>query len=190
MICFLKNIFWDLRDETMRSYFIWAALRNMPGNTGMELRARWAYRNFTSAGKNLHIHEGVRFRNFHRISVGNNVEIGVNNFLQAAGGLQLGNDVMLGPGVKIWTTNHRFSDIQKPIIEQGYDYEEVVIADGCWLGANVFVMPGVKISEGCIISAGSLVSKKKYPPFSILAGYPARVMGNRKQQLSPTEIET
>ena len=50
---------------------------------------------------------------------------------------------------------------------------------GCWLGADVFVMPGVDLPEGCVVAARSVVAKKAYPPFSILAGYPARVVGRR-----------
>ena len=139
---------------------------------------------FKSTGVNVHVHEGVRFRGIHELTVGHDVEIGVDNFLQATGGITLGDNVMLGPNVKIWSVNHVFSDPNQPILQQGFVEEQVKIGEGCWLGANVFVFPGVELPKGCVVSAGSVLTKKKYPPYSIIAGYPARVIGNRKP---PTE---
>jgi len=56
----------------------------------------------------------------------------------------------------------------------------VTIEDDVWLGANVFVMPGVTIGKGAIVSAGSVVNKS-VPSYAIVVGNPARVIGWRKQ---------
>lgn len=181
MLALIKRLFWDLRDPTGRFNYRMALMRNWPGNFGMMARARYLPRHFASAGEGTVIHEGVRLRNAHRLSVGDHCDLGVDCFLQAGGGITLGNQVMLGPGVKIWSVNHRFEDPDTPIRDQSYDHDPVVIGDGCWLGANVFIMPGVNLPEGCVVSAGSVVGKKNYPPYSILLGYPARVMGRRKE---------
>jgi len=143
------------------------------------MRHRHIPRRFAEAGRRIKIHEGVRFRGIHRIRCGDDVEIGVDNFLQASGGLVLGHRVITGPDVRIWTINHVFDDPGRPIAEQGYDYDPVFIGSDCWLGAGVFVMPGVELPEGCVVSAHSVVSRKKYPPFAILAGHPARVISRR-----------
>lgn len=180
MLRFFKRIYWDCRHPIGRFNYLSAFWRNFPGQAGQEIRDSRIPRYFASAGKNISIHEDVRFRNVHQLRVGDDCEIGVGNFLQAGGGITLGDRVMLGPGVKIWSVNHTFDDLDIPINQQGYQREEVVIGDGCWLGANVFVFPGVHLPEGCVVSAGSVVAKKRYPAFSILAGYPARVIGNRK----------
>lgn len=177
---FLRRIFWDLRDPIGRFNYKSAFWRNFPGQSGQMIRDWKIPPYFAEAGQNISIHEGVRFRNVHKLKVGDECEIGVDNFLQAGGGITLGKRVMLGPGCKIWSVNHNFDDLDMPINKQGYQREEVIIGDGCWLGANVFIFPGVNLPEGCVVSAGSVVAKKRYPPFSILAGYPARVIGNRK----------
>lgn len=182
----LKRMIWDLKDPIGRFNYKWVIWRNFPGKAGQLIRDRNVPRYFAEAGENIAIHEGVRFRNIHRLKVGSNCEIGVGNFLQAGGGITLGDRVMLGPGVKIWSVNHNFADLDTPINQQGFFEEEVIIGDGCWLGANVFVFPGVRLPEGCVVSAGSVVAKKRYPPFSILAGYPARVIGNRKPKPEKT----
>ncbi len=183
MFDFFKRVIWDLNDPIGRFNYQCAFWRNFPGQAGQLMRDKFIPRFFAERGENISIHEGVRFRNIHRLKVGSNCEIGVDNFLQAGGGITLGERVMLGPGVKIWSVNHNFSDLDMPINQQGYLEEAVNIGDGCWLGANVFVFPGVSLPEGCVVSAGSVVAKKRYPAFSILAGYPARVIGNRKPKV-------
>jgi len=182
MFYFIKRLYWDLKHRDTRFHHINAFLMRIPGHFGMELRGRLLPRYFASAGKGLLVHEGVRIRGVKRLSVGDNVEIGVDNFIQASGGVKLGDDVMIGPGAKIWSINHKFDNPDTSIRDQGYDYEEVTIGDHVWIGANAFVMPGVTIPEGCVISACAMVNKKKYPPYSLIAGSPARVIGNRKKE--------
>jgi len=181
LISYLKIFYWDFKDEIGRFNYYNTILMNIPGNLGLALRREIVTRYFASCGECVHISEGVRFRGVHMLRLGHNVRLGVDNFIQATAGVTLGNDVMLGPGVKIWSVNHKYDDLNTPIAEQGYDYEPVTIGDGVWLGANVFVLPGVTIPEGCVVSAGSVVHKKNYPPYSILAGNPCRVIGTRKK---------
>lgn len=179
MLKVLKRLIEDLRDPIGRFNHYNAFWRLLPGTFGAEVRGRLIVRYFAAAGRNVLIQENVRFRGVHRITVGNDVGIGVDCFLQASGGLSLEDGVLLGPGVKIWTINHRFADLDRPIIEQGYERQEVVIGAGCWIGANVIILPGVHLPPGCIVSAGSVVGVKRYPPNSIIAGFPARVIGSR-----------
>jgi acetyltransferase-like isoleucine patch superfamily enzyme len=152
----------------------------VPGSLGMALRARVIPRYFKRCGTGIQICEGVRFRGIELLAVGNDVRIGYDNFIQASGGVRMGNDVMLGPGVKIWSVNHKYDETTKPIAEQGYDYSRVDIGDGVWIGANSFVLPGTQIPEGCVVSAGSVVNKKAYKPYALIAGNPCRMIGYRK----------
>lgn len=179
LLTILKRMVWELKDKYGRFNYKTFLLREIPGELGLALRRRVIAPYFESCGENIRIHQGVRFRNVHRISVGNNVELGVDNFLQAGGDLIIMDNAMLGPGVKIWTVNHRFAETDRPISAQGYDRQRVIIGSNAWLGANVFVMPGVELGDGCVVSAGSVVAAKKYPPYSILSGNPARVIGSR-----------
>lgn len=182
-----KRMIWELKDRYARFDYLLFFLRNLPGEFGFAIRQHFVTPYFERCGSNLKIHTGARFRNVHRISIGNNVEVGVDNFLQAGGGLTIGDGSLLGPGVKVWTVNHRFEDTDKPIVEQGYDRIPVVIGANVWIGANAFIMPGVELGDGCIVSAGAVVGAKKYPPYSIIAGNPGRVIGNRKKEAKPAE---
>jgi acetyltransferase-like isoleucine patch superfamily enzyme len=186
LLAIIKRIFWDLKDPIGRFNVLAAMFANYPGKAGTGIRER-IYRNqFASMGEGVIIHAGLRVRNVHKITVGDHSELGVDCFLQGGGGITLGKRVLLGPGTKIWSINHTIDNIEIPITEQGYTREAVSIGDGCWLGANVFIFPGVVLPEGCVVSAGSVVGKKRYPAYAIIGGYPARVIGTRKPK-EPTE---
>ena len=180
MVGVLKRVYWDLGDPIGRFNYMNAVWSRLPGRAGEVVRQRWIPRYFADAGTNLLIQEGVRFRGIHKLRVGDDCGLGCGSFLQASGGITLGNQVLLGPDVKIWSINHIAADVNSPIIEQGHEYKEVVIEDGCWLGMSVIVLPGVHLPRGCVVSAGSVVGKKAYPAWSVLAGYPARVVGSRQ----------
>lgn len=179
MIAILKSIYRSLKTREGRLAVFYSLVRNAPSEYGFQLRARIMRRHFGAVGKELRIHEGARFRNPHKTRLGDRVVIGVDNFLQAAGGIVIGDDVVLAPGVKIWSANHVFADPHRPVREQGYQYREVKIGGNVWIGSDAFIMPGTELGEGCIVSAGSVVGAKKYPPHTILAGNPARVIGSR-----------
>jgi len=180
MISLLRKFRADWHDASGRFDLINACLRLIPGSAGMDLRNRTLCRYFARAGQNLRIHEGVRMRGVHRIEAGDRVEIGTDSFLQASGGLRLGDDVVLGPGVKIWTINHRLEDVVDPDNDNDFDLEPVRIDNAVRIGANVIVLPGVHLPDGCVVTPGSVVGKGDYPPHSLLSGFPARVVHRRR----------
>jgi acetyltransferase-like isoleucine patch superfamily enzyme len=188
LVKLLKIFYWSFKDKTGRFNYLNGILRLVPGELGMQLRKELLPKYFKSCGANILIHEDVRLMNIHKISIGDNVVLASGCFLQGAGEIIIGDNVLFGPDVKIWSANHVIEDTEKPILAQGWEYKKVIIEDGVWLAANVFILPGVTIPEGCVIGAGSVVNAKKYPPFSIISGNPARVIGNRKS-LTPTKEE-
>ena len=182
MFRFLRLFFREMRSPIGRFRFYSYLIRNLPGESGFFIRKRIMSKWFKSIGENIRINEGVQIRNIEHMEVGDNVYLGIDNYFQAAAGLAIGNNTILGPGVKIWTQNHKFQDIEKPIMEQGYDFKKVILGKNVWIGANAFIMPGAEIGDGCIVSASSVVGAKKIPPYSILAGNPARFIGKREKK--------
>ena len=128
-------------------------------------------------GKNVNIQPGAMISG--NISIGDYSGIGKRCMIQ--GGTFIGDHVMMGPDVLIYTQNHRFSDVDKNIDEQGFDdLKEVHIGNNVWIGARVIILPGVTIGEGAVIGAGTIVSKD-VPPVSVFVGNPGRVVKNRKE---------
>ena len=181
MFKILKLFYWSMKKRAGRYTLLQSFLKDIPGEYGPEMRRRFYRKYFGKMGRDVTIRTGVQIFNVNKLSVGDCCHIGIDNMLQAGGGIEIGNHVILGPSVKIWSINHKFDNLEKPLMEQGYEYKKVVLGDKCWIGANVFIMPGANIGEGVIISAGAIVGGKTIPPYKILAGNPARVIGTREQ---------
>lgn len=104
--------------------------------------------------------------------------VGANNFIHGGGGVLIERDVLLGPGVQIFSENHITSDLDRPIIEQGETPGEVRVGSGSWVGACTVVLAGVTIGSGSVIAAGSVVTRS-LPDRCVAAGVPARVIKMR-----------
>jgi len=175
----LKRLYWDLRDPCERKYYYYWAIMDTPGLFGNMLRAKYLSKHFKHSGKNLKIFAGARFRSIENLSVGDNVNIGNDNFIQALGEVQIGNNVQLAPGVKIWSVNHNYKNKNKLINDQGQQKAKVSIGNDVFIGSNAFISPGVCLPDGVVVAAGAVVGIKKYKPYCILAGNPARMISCR-----------
>ena len=111
--------------------------------------------------------------------IGNNVGIGQNCFFQVRGQVNIGNNVIFGPGVSIFSENHNFSDLNQYINEQGETRKGVIIENGVWIGSGSIILDGITVGNNSIIAAGSVVNKD-VPSYTIVGGVPAKVIKNRK----------
>ncbi|MBR1404382.1 MAG: acyltransferase [Treponema sp.] len=109
---------------------------------------------------------------------GNNCGLGTNCFYGAAGGIEIGNDVIIGNYVSFHSENHVFLDTEVPIRLQGTNHRGIKIGNNCWIGAKVTILDGVKIGNGCVVAAGAVVTKD-FPDNVVIGGVPARIIKNR-----------
>jgi maltose O-acetyltransferase len=172
----------------MRHSYVEGLLRNIPGEFGVALRRALLRRFFARAGTGLNIFPGARIIGVQRLAVGDRCYIGYNNVIQASGGVEMGDDVVLGPSVKIWSVNHVFARDDVHIMDQGYEFKSVVIGRGVWIAGDCFIMPGARIGDHAVVSAGSVVGAKDVEPYSIVAGNPARRVGSRRDRIPPGEL--
>lgn len=111
------------------------------------------------------------------IRIGNNVGISQNCFFAARAMIEIGNEVIIGPGVSLFSENHNYKDINTPIRLQGETRKKIVIEDDVWIGANAIILAGVHIGKHSVVGAGSVVTKD-VPANSVVVGSPAKlVMG-------------
>ncbi len=176
----LKRFYWDLLDPDERKYLFYYCISQFPGAAANLLRGRFVAKKARSVGRNLIVMSGTRFRSIENLSIGDEVQIGYDNFIQALGGVSIGDYSMTAPGVKIWSVNHNYRDKNKLITDQGQTTSPVVIGCDVWIAANAFISPGVNLPDGCVVSSGAVVGVKDYKPYSIIAGNPARVIGFRE----------
>ncbi len=158
--------------------------RHLPGSDrpyslgSKHIRGFLCRRIFSSAGKSINIEHGVFFGNGDNIAIGDFSGIGLD--CKVSGPLKIGSNVMMGPEVMIYTRNHNYSRTDIPMIKQGDSEPKAVeIGNDVWIASRVIILPGVKIGEGAIIGAGSVVTKD-VPPYAIAAGNPAKVLKFRE----------
>jgi len=112
--------------------------------------------------------------------MGRRVHIASGGFIEvSAGGLDIGNDVLVGPNCSILTSKYTYDRVGIPLHEQAMTSVGVSIGDRTWIGAGSAILDGSRIGEDCIVSAGSVVSGV-VPARSILLGNPAKVIFTRR----------
>lgn len=145
------------------------------GYIGAPLRRICAKAMLSSCGKKVNIEKGAEFST--ASTIGDNSGIGINASL---GVVHIGNNVLMGKECICITRNHQFIDRNKLIIEQGYTPDEpIYIGNDVWIGHRVTILPGVHIADGCVIGAGTVVSKST-EPYGVYVGNPARRVKERR----------
>ncbi len=112
------------------------------------------------------------------ITIGHRTGIGARAFIGGQGGVTIGNDVITGPNIQIFSENHNFDNTSVIIKDQGVSKQPTVIGNNCWLGGGITILAGVTIGDGCVIAANSVVTKS-VPANSVVAGVPAKVIKTR-----------
>lgn len=110
---------------------------------------------------------------------GYNIELGKNFYanhhciILDAAKVRIGDDVLLGPGVQIYTVTHPLDAAQRKTgLEKG---QAVTIGNSVWIGGGAIILPGVSIGEGAVVAAGAVVTKD-VPASVVVAGNPAKVI--------------
>jgi acetyltransferase-like isoleucine patch superfamily enzyme len=142
---------------------------------------------FLTHGRDLHVGKGTRLWAPRRLSIGDCVYIGKQVHIEA--NCRIGNYCLIANRVAIvGRHDHDFSAVGFPVrfspwvgsqrFPSGYADQEAVIEDDVWLGYGTVVLTGVTVARGSVVAAGSVVTCD-IPPYSIAAGVPAKVIGQR-----------
>ena len=119
------------------------------------------------------------------IKCGNHILFARNVDIDYTGDLTLEDYVELSEGVKIFTHNHDVNFDPKDV-KRGCILTPLIIRERVWIGSRAIIMPGVReIGRGAVVSANSVVSKK-VPPYAVVMGNPAKIIGYK---LSPEEVQ-
>jgi acetyltransferase-like isoleucine patch superfamily enzyme len=113
------------------------------------------------------------------IEIGDGANIGFNCELFSASRVSLGANALLAAYCYLVGGDHDFSDLSRPVLEQGRKSAGVTVGEGAWLGAGVAVLDGVQVGAHAIIGAGAVV-REAVPDRGIAVGIPARVVGSRQ----------
>lgn len=116
---------------------------------------------------NITVGKKLNFRrNFHinvsnngRVIIGDNVFFNNDVTLNSHELISIGSDCIFGENVKIYDHNHKFSDINQNIKEQGFSCKSVIIGNNCWIGSGVIILAGANIGDHVVISAGCVIKE-------------------------------
>jgi len=154
-----------------------------PGKIGIYLRAAFYHLACPATSDNISI--GFLTILSHRdTSIAEGVYIGPQGNI---GKCSIGKNTLLGSGVHILSgkNQHDFSDLTKPIQQQGGTFTKINIGEDCWLGNGAIIMADV--ANQCIVAAGSVLTKNTAVEPAIYAGNPAQQLKTRTgKQQEPT----
>lgn len=145
-------------------------------------------------GESVYVGHGAILKGYYKneLRIGAGTWVGQRVFMHAAGGIDIGEDVGIGPGVSILTSAHELpgvaadgaaeSSVQAadplgdtPILHRPIRFAPVRLESGCDIGVGAIVLPGVTIGRGAQVGAGAVVTRD-VPPRAIVTGNPARVL--------------
>ena len=115
------------------------------------------------------------------VRIGNRTTFGNDCMFGAAGGIEIGDDVVAGQFIRFHSENHNFNDLSKLIRDQGVTHKGIKIGNNCWIGAGAVFLDGAELGDGCVVGANAVVTKK-FPANVIVAGVPATIIGERNNK--------
>lgn len=127
------------------------------------------------------VYKGAELRSPALLQIGEGTIIGDNVMLDSRAGITIGKNVNFGSNVQIYTLQHDYRDPEFRCVPEHFG--PVVIQDRAWIGPSTIILHNVTIGEGAVVAAGAVVTKD-VPPFTLVAGIPAKVVGQRPKNLS------
>jgi len=109
------------------------------------------------------------------IKIGKGAVIGISAIITGQGEVEIEDEVIIAPGVKIMPVNHIYSVADVPIKEQGIHAQGIKIKKGAWIGAGAIILDGVEVGENAVVGAGSVIMDS-VPARSLAGGNPGKLI--------------
>lgn len=109
------------------------------------------------------------------VTIGKDCGIGQFSFIGAAGGVTIGDNVVMGQYVSFHAQQHLFDDPAKLIREQGVTAKGITLESDIWVGAKATFLDGAYVGRHSVVAAGAVVNGS-FPPGSVIGGVPAKVL--------------
>lgn len=154
----------------------------LPGSSrlssGCRIRIALLRRLAASCGEDINVLGGAEIGTPQNLVIGDNSAIGLGCYLSCLDRVTIGDRVLMGPGVMIYTSKHAWSPEARTYFQQGETLAPVTICDDAWIGARAIILPGVVIGKGCTVAAGAIVTRST-ADYSVVAGVPAVQIGSK-----------
>lgn len=108
------------------------------------------------------------------IRIGAGSMINACSYLSGEGGLEIQEEVLVGPGAKILSAGHGIEGEPESIFRHGLTYGRITIERGAWIGAGAIIRQGATVGRGAVVAAGAVVTRD-VPAFAVVRGVPAEL---------------
>jgi acetyltransferase-like isoleucine patch superfamily enzyme len=133
------------------------------------------------------IQHGVTLVHTRNLVVGRHFGVNSGSYINALGGVTIGDYVLIGSNVTISAGKHEIEGTEPPVFSRPSVPQHIRIEDDVWIAANVVIMPGITLAKGTVVGAGAVVTKDTIP-YSVVAGAPAKVVRMRNGQAVPSAV--
>lgn len=161
-----------MRADVKRAMAITAALNRLTFNDAEEIRALFSQLVGKKVDDSFILIPPFYTAGGQEIRVGQNVFINQNCTFYDLGGLDIADDVMIGPNVSIITAGHPLEPLQRHAVTIG---KPIAIKRNVWIAAGATIIGGVTVGENSVVAAGAVVTRD-VPPNTLVGGNPARVI--------------
>ncbi|MBL3698529.1 DapH/DapD/GlmU-related protein [Leucobacter luti] len=159
-------------ETVQRAISLTEQLNRLPYADQDGIRAHWAELTGQAVDESFHLIPPVYSDHGVRTRVGRNVFVNQGCRFNDIGGIEIGDDAMLGPGVSLVTAGHPVD----PATRRGaVTSAPIVIGRNVWIGASATILQGVTIGDDAVVAAGAVVTRD-VPPRTVVGGVPATVI--------------
>lgn len=129
-------------------------------------------------GKGVVIYPGVWITPGRNLVIEDKVDLAKDVLISSGGGVHIGKRTLIGYRTQIISTDHTIPPIGEEFPISGDKLGKVIIENDVWIGANCILTAGIKIGQGAVVAAGSVVTKN-IEANTIVGGVPAKLIKNR-----------
>ena len=162
---------------------MWWMVEWLPGKFGIGIRYVFAKRLCKDCGANVLIGPGVFVDHWHNLSFGENVTLHRNCYVDARGGIEIGDNVSIAHATSLLAFDHSWDNAELPIKYNELICYPIHIDDDVWLGCGVRVLAGATITSRTVVAANAVVTRGEIGG-GIYGGVPANLI----RELEPSDL--
>jgi len=167
--------------------FLLRTFRWSDGFIGYGIRYLCVKRLAKSCGNKVLISPGCILHWLENCELGENITINAFCYIDAIGGVRIGDNTRIAHSCSVITGQHRYDLPGRTIIDSGYTTARISIGSDVWLGTGVVILQGVKIGDGAVVGASSVVTND-VKPYTVVAGIPVKLIKRRFDSVSENNI--
>lgn len=159
--------------KSLKGWYVNCIISHFPS-----VRLRWKALKWVGVkmGRDVRFYPGFEIRSPQQVEIADGVTVGPKVLLDGRKGLKIGKGSTIAYEAIIWTLNHDYNDIN--FCTKG---APTTIGEHCWICCRSVILPGVTIGDGAIVASGAVVTKD-VPPYTVVGGIPAKVIGKREEK--------